>query len=293
MDSTQSLDFTLCPYAFYGGNSLYVRGREESVLIDPSLGVVARGAEALGVDRILNSHCHEDHTAGNSLFSDAACHLHERDLPGIRSLDAMLEIFGYPEPVYSGWKQALVERFHFSPRPDALPYQDGDVFDLGGGVRIRTIHAPGHTRGHCLLHIEPDDVLFLGDIDLSSFGPYYGDAWSSLDEFIPTLAKVRTLRARHYATFHHVGVIDHDTFLARLDRFEAKIPEREQRLLAYLAEPRDLDEIAEHRFIYRPEDPVPFATPVERWSMQQHVERLLREGRVHEVEPGRYQAGTP
>src|SRR6185295_8374979 len=107
-------------------------------------------------------------------------------------------------------------------------YHDGDVFDLGGGVRVRAIHAPGHTRGHSLLHVEPDDVLYLGDIDLSSFGPYYGDAWSSLEDFERTLAMVRAMPARWYATFHHVGVLEGQAaFLERLDRFAAVIVRRE------------------------------------------------------------------
>ena len=270
------------------GNSLLVRGSHEAVMIDPSLGVVARRDALPRVDRIVNSHCHEDHVAGNFLFPDAPVHLHEFDLPGIGSLDAMCEIFGYPEPIYTPWRKSLVEQFHFDPRPDAHPYRDGDVFDLGG-VRIRVIHAPGHTRGHCLLHVEPDDVLFLGDIDLSSFGPYYGDAWSCLDDFVTTLERVRRIDARHYATFHHIGVLDgREAFLERLDRFEGKIEEREQRLLEYLAEARSLDEIAEHRFIYRPGDAVVFATAVERSSMRQHLERLARDGRVREPEAGRY-----
>jgi glyoxylase-like metal-dependent hydrolase (beta-lactamase superfamily II) len=172
-----------------------------------------------------------------------------------------------------------------------VAYRDGDVFDLGGGVRVRAIHAPGHTRGHSLLHVEPDDVLYLGDIDLSSFGPYYGDAWSSLEDFERTLAMVRAMPARWYATFHHVGVLDgRAAFLERLDRFAAVIGAREERLLAFLAEPRTLDEIAAHRFVYRPGDPVSFAEPVERRSMGQHVVRLVAAGQVAEVEPGRFLA---
>jgi hypothetical protein len=140
-----------------------------------------------------------------------------------------------------------------------------------------------------MLHVEPDDVLYLGDIDLSSFGPYYGDAWSSLEDFERTLRAARAIEARWYATFHHIGVLEgRAAFLERLDRYTAVIVDREQRLLAYLAEPRTLDEIAAHRFVYRPQDPVPFAEPVERRSMGQHVARLGRDGRVREVEPGRF-----
>jgi len=56
----------------------------------------------------------------------------------------------------------------------------------------------------------------------------------------------------------------------------------------YLRQPHSLDEIASHRFIYRPQDPVPFAEAVERRSMGQHLDRLLQNGRLREVAPGRY-----
>jgi glyoxylase-like metal-dependent hydrolase (beta-lactamase superfamily II) len=271
------------------GNSLLVTGREESLLIDPSLSLVARQHRP-HVDRIVNSHCHEDHVAGNHLYPDVPCHLHELDLPGIRSLDAMMAIYGYSPATDRAFRSALVEQFHFVPRPDARPFHDGDVFDLGG-CRVHAIHAPGHTRGHCVLLVEPDGVLYLGDIDLSSFGPYYGDAWSSLVDFEATLAMVQRIEARWYATFHHVGVLDtRAAFLERLERFAAVIATREERLLAFLAAPHTLGEIVAHRFVYRQGDAVPFADDVERRSMTQHLERLLAGGRVREVEAGCYLA---
>jgi glyoxylase-like metal-dependent hydrolase (beta-lactamase superfamily II) len=273
------------------GNTLVVTGREEALVIDPSLGLLPRRERLPRVDRVLNSHCHEDHIAGNHLFPDVPWHLHEADRPGIRSLDGMLAIYGYPEPILSGFRRVVVDEFHFTARPDAQAFRDGDVFDLGG-ARVRVLHAPGHTRGHCLFWIEPDDVLYLADVDLSSFGPYYGDAWSDLGDFERTLAMLRDLAPRHWATFHHVGVLsERAAFVERLDRFEGKIAEREQRLLAFLRDaPRSLDEIARHRFVYRPEDDVAFAEPVEARSMEQHLTRLAAAGRVREVEPGRWLA---
>jgi glyoxylase-like metal-dependent hydrolase (beta-lactamase superfamily II) len=273
------------------GNSLVVRGSEEALIVDPSLGLLARRGRLPRVDRVLNSHCHEDHVAGNHLFPDAPWHLHEADLPGMRSLAGFLAIFGYGGVVGEHWAKAVVEQFHFTPRPDARAFRDGDAFDLGGGASVRAVHTPGHTRGHCAFWIEPDAVLYLGDIDLSSFGPYYGDAWSDLEDFERSLARVREIDARFYATFHHVGVLEgRAAFLERFDRFAAVIGRREERLLAFLAEPRSLDEIAAHRFVYRPEDAVAFADPVERRHMAQHLARLARAGRVREVEPGRFLA---
>jgi glyoxylase-like metal-dependent hydrolase (beta-lactamase superfamily II) len=275
------------------GRPLLVRGTHETVVIDPSLALVGRPGGAPPADRVLNSHCHEDHVAGNHLYPAAAWWLPEADLPGIRSLDGLMAIYGFAGPLREAFARVVVDEFHFTPRADAHAFRDGDVFDLGG-VRIRAVHAPGHTRGHSLFHVEPDDVLYLGDIDLSSFGPYYGDAWSSLDDFERTLAMVRDRPARWYATFHHVGALQgRAAFLERLDRFTAVIARREAALLDYLAEPRSLDDVAAHRFVYRPGDAVPYADTVERRSMSQHLARLAAAGRGVEATPGRFRRVRP
>jgi glyoxylase-like metal-dependent hydrolase (beta-lactamase superfamily II) len=271
------------------GNSLLVAGLDETVLVDPSVAVAEGRVDVPRVDRVLNSHCHEDHVAGNGRFAGVPWHFHEADAAGIRSLDGLMAIYGFDGQIDTTWRRVVLEQFHFTPRPDPTPFRDGDVFDLGGGVRIRVLHAPGHTRGHSFFLVEPDGVLYLGDVDLSSFGPYYGDAWSSLVDFEKTLAFARTLEARWYATFHHIGVVEgRAAFVEKLDRYAAVIADRERRLLEYLAEPHSLDEIAAHRFVYRPKDPVSFAEPVERRSMGQHVERLVAAGALREVEPGRF-----
>lgn len=277
------------------GNSLLVRGTRETVLIDPSLGVIPRRAALPPIDRLLFSHCHEDHIAGAHLFPDIPWHFHELDLPGIQSLDAMMEIYGFPEPIHSYFKKAVVETFHFTPRPDAEAFQSNTTFDLGG-VRVQVIHAPGHTRGHCCFLIESDPTpnqpsdnsfLFLGDIDLSGFGPYYGDAWSNLEDFERTIEQVRKIEARWYGTFHHIGVLDREAFLNRLDRFAAAITRRENNLLSYLTKPHNLNEIAQQNFIYS-QGKIASSEAVEHRSMIQHIERLLEQGTLKETKPGHW-----
>jgi DNA-binding transcriptional ArsR family regulator len=75
-----------------------------------------------------------------------------------------------------------------------------------------------------------------------------------------------------------------------LDAFAAVIGRREAALLEFLAEPHTMDEIVEHRFVYRPGVEMPFVTSVERRSMTMHLGRLLAAGGVVEVEPGRWRA---
>lgn len=262
------------------GNSLLVAGAETSVIIDPSLSLVG-AADPPHADMILSSHAHEDHLAGNG---------HHHDLQGLQSLDGLLEIYGMPAEVEAEWREVLLRDFHYREAPDARGFDDGDTFDLGA-VSVRAVHLPGHTRGHSGFLVEPDGVFYVGDIDLSGFGPYYGDAWSDLGDFEASIARCREIDARWYATFHHKGVIGgRREFLHLLDAFVSMIGERHGRLYDYLSEPRTLADIVDHRFVYRPGTELLWVDYVEERMMSQHLDRLVAAGDVAEVEPRRYRA---
>lgn len=271
------------------GNSLLVRGVGETVLIDPSIDVVSRGGAPAPVDAVINSHSHEDHMAGNGFFADARLHVHEADLPGAVSMDGLMAVYGLEGETRAAFEQTVLDEFHYTPRPDATGFTDGHVFDLGGGTQVESVHLPGHTRGHSGFRI--GDVFFLSDIDLTGFGPYYGDVWSDLDDFEASLVKVRDEEAEFYVTFHHKGVIEgREAFVELLDGFHSVIGRRHDAMLDFLAEPRSIAEMAEHRFIYRAHVEMAFLESVERRSAEMHVARMIRQGEATEVEPGRFRA---
>ncbi len=275
--------------AYPSGNSLVVRGSGETVLIDPSVTVVERGGAPAPLDAVINSHSHEDHMAGNGLFADARLHIHEADLPGAQSMDGLLDVYGLEGQTRDEFRSTLYEEFSYAPRPDAEGFHHGHVFDLGG-VTIEAVHLPGHTRGHSGFRIS-NGVFFLSDIDLTGFGPYYGDVWSDLEDFEASLAKVRAEDARWYVTFHHRGVIEgRERFLELLDEFAAVIPRRHDAMLAFLAEPRSIDDMVDHRFIYRKHVQHVFADSTERRCAGMHLQRMLARGEAAEVVPGRFQA---
>ena len=271
------------------GNSLVVRGEGEAVIIDPSVDVVARGGASVPVDAVINSHSHEDHLAGNGLFDTATVHIHHDDLPGARSLDGLMDVYGLTGEPRRAFADQVVEEFHYTPRPDARGFDDGHVWDLGQ-TQIEAVHLPGHTRGHSGFRIS-GGVFFLSDIDLTGFGPYYGDVWSDLEQFEESLVQIRDEQADYYVTFHHKGVIEgRETFLSMLDDFHAVIPRRHEAMLEFLAEPHTIEEMVEHRFIYRPHVQHVFADSVEHRCAVMHVERMLRRDEAVEVEPGRFRA---
>jgi hydroxyacylglutathione hydrolase len=273
------------------GNSVLVQGADATAIIDPSTSVVHRGGAPAPVDRVVLTHAHEDHVAGVHLFPDASVEVHHHDLAGVQSLDGLMAIYGMAPDADARFRGVLVQQFTYVARPDATGLVDGQQIDLGG-VTITVMHLPGHTAGHSGLLIEPDGVFITGDIDLSSFGPYYGDATSDLDAFEASLARAREVDARHYVTFHHKGVIDsRDAYVAAIDAFTGVIATRERRMVEFLRQvPRTLDDLAEHRFVYRPHVTVPFVASVERRSAAMSLRRLVDAGLIAEVEPGRFLA---
>ncbi|MBI5503798.1 MAG: MBL fold metallo-hydrolase [Deltaproteobacteria bacterium] len=255
------------------GNSVLVED-DLTLMVDPSTNVVAAGVDALGcrVDTVVNSHAHEDHFAGNFLFPEASLLLHEADAPAMVSLEALLAAYG------TDWAKLMVEQFNYQPRSDVRAVTDGEVLDLGRH-RVHFLHMPGHTAGHLCLRFEPEGVVFTGDLDLTRFGPYYGDANASLEDTIASLARLRELPdVRAFVSFHEAAIVRED-LRGAVDRYAAVLEERDDALLAFCSEPRTLAEIADRCIVYRKRyESIPWQAGVEAVMMGRHAERLVRLG---------------
>jgi glyoxylase-like metal-dependent hydrolase (beta-lactamase superfamily II) len=272
------------------GNQVIVRGTDTLAVFDtPLVAQELPGAAGLDdADLIILGHVHEDHMTALGRLQRVPLHVHAGDVEAARSWPGLAAHYGYPQAVLDELHGKIVREFRYTPRPDALSYEDGAIWELGG-VRVRAIHMPGHTRGHCVLMVEPHGIAFIGDIDLSSFGPYYGDATSSLAEFRQTLARIADLPATGWITSHHKGVIrDRSGFLSLLQAFTARLDAREARVLELLrAGARTLDDLAGSRVVYRPEANELWIDAAERHSIRQHLAELLHAGRIR-AEGDRY-----
>jgi glyoxylase-like metal-dependent hydrolase (beta-lactamase superfamily II) len=274
------------------GNQVLVRGGDTRVAFDTPQVANRIGADFDAVELVILGHVHEDHMAGLHRVPQARVQVHEADLAAAQSWEGLSAHFGYPAPVLADLRAKIERDFHYRPRPDATGYADGATWDLGGGVRVRAQHLPGHTAGHCALLVENEGLAFIGDIDLSGFGPYYGDATSNLADFRRTLAAVARLEARVWVTSHHRAVItDRPQFLDALAAFTAKIDQRRDRLLAMLAPgPQPLDALVRQGLLYPPGHDAPWVAFAERRSISLHLEELLADGQVRQLDDGRYAA---
>ena len=261
------------------GNQVVVRGRDTLAIFDTPLSATRFSEHLTEADLVLLSHVHEDHTAGLHLLPQAEVWVHEADVDALRSMAGLMAHYGYAPDAINAMESMVVDKFYFQPRPDARAYPDGHVWDLGG-CQVRAMHLPGHTRGHCALVVEPQGVAFIADIDLTGFGPYYGDACSSLTDFRESLARVARMEASVWVTSHHKGVItDQQQFLSLLENFRDRIDQRAEAILTALkGEGKTLVELEEQQFLYPKGFKNEYSADAERRTIELHLEELVVQG---------------
>jgi len=116
--------------------------------------------KALAIKFVLNTHGHPDHTCGNGIVKEkfhAPILIHEYDAYMLGK---------------SGKRTAEFLRFDVSsPQADKL-LRDGDLVKFGG-ITLKVMHTPGHSRGSISLLGESEvftgDTLFSGSIGRADF----------------------------------------------------------------------------------------------------------------------------
>lgn len=272
------------------GNQVIVQGGDTRVAFDTPRVALHIGADLDEVDAVILGHVHEDHMVALGRLARASVQVHQADLAAAQSWAGLSRHYGYPDAVLAQMRPLIERDFHYAPRPDATGYTDGTQWDLGAGVRVRAHHLPGHTAGHCALVVESEGLAFIGDIDLTGFGPYYGDATSDLGQFQHSLARIKDIDARVWVTSHHRGVVtERADFLRQLARYRAKIDERSDILLGHLRErPHTLDDLAARGLLYPAGYDVPYAASAERRSIGLHLEQLQAQGVVQRDADSRF-----
>jgi glyoxylase-like metal-dependent hydrolase (beta-lactamase superfamily II) len=264
------------------GNQVIVQGADSRAAFDSPLVSCGIGDDFEQADLVIQGHIHEDHTTGLARLSDTPVYTHKADLPAIQSWEGCEAAYGYDKKTWKAQKKYMLGKFNFAVRPDAIGYEDDAVWDLGGGVKVRAVHMPGHTAGHCILLVEPVGLAFLGDIELSGFGPYYGDHTSSLAETRLTLKRLTSIPANIWLSSHHRGLYTDRTSLLRdLLAFESKIEKRERRILSLLGDrPRCLEELLAQGVLWPPGFDAFWVKATERRTISLHLEELVANGSV-------------
>ena len=239
------------------------------VLIDPGAGLKALNAlkQDAFVDIVVNTHCHYDHIFCNHLFEGSRIIINEKEARCFRDRRFLGMNLGMEEVYGRAWVDSWIERIA-DPSTTKSPYSPqnshnwwlstarldgeyrwGEVMDFGK-TKMHVIGAPGHSAGFNCLYFPEHGAMYVADIDLTSFGPWYGGSDGDIDLFISSCEKIMSLECRFYITGHEKGVLGRQDFIFGLKKFIKVIDDRDNRILSLLAKPLSMKEIVDKGPIY-------------------------------------------
>lgn len=229
-------------------HSFLVEG-DARALIDTGAGIerLRRLCNRAHLDMIIASHSHPDHTAGNWLFDDLPIHAPRQAADTFGRLAALSERFTESGPLAETWRRFIGERMGFRDAQPTHTFDDNHHFDFGK-VRFVAFHAPGHMIDHTCFFEPTHGVLLSFDIDLTSFGPWYGHRESDIEQFKTSIRRVMALRPKIVIS-SHMGIIK-DGVQARLSRFLAVFDEREAMIRRLMEAGYSLTEMVDLSPIY-------------------------------------------
>ena len=239
-----------------------------------------------GIDLVIFTHYHRDHVYYAHIFEEYPKAAHFLDAPALESVDAFLEYTGFQ--VNSNQMKESARLFR-DIKPIALDrlLHNGETLDLGK-VRLKLLHTPGHTPGHSSFLIN-DDLLFAGDLDLSRFGPWYGNVKSSLEDIIHSIKRLQELQPPRVVTSHSHSRVVTENISEKFQKYYEVIEERDRIILDLLQRrPAYLNELVGQQVIYRNYHNNENIYRFERSMIYHHLCRLEKQKQVALDDQGRY-----
>ena len=261
-------------------HSIYIEGA--GVLIDPASDRerLIRLKKESGVKAVWLSHWHEDHITHLDLFEDLPLMISKKDAPMLSDIELFLDGYGIEnEDHRKFWREIMVDQFHYRPRKPHKFFQGDQKIHLEA-VSVEVLHTPGHTPGHFAFFFKEPEVLFLGDYDLTWFGPWYGDRESSIEETIQSVERLKNIPAKIWLTGHETGVFESNPG-ELWDKYLGVIEDRTQKLLKHLKKPKTMTEIVDAWIVYgRKREPEAFFAFAEEALMKKHLDMLIEKSMV-------------
>lgn len=279
--------------------SLLINDGNTAAIIDPGA-----GAETLlnfmgkqKPDIVINTHYHFDHISGNYLFPEAKLFINPIEIDCFPNLDRIAKYLGieeiYGKDGVADWIKNVanptIAQTEFSPsrRHEWLlstrTSADSYTFDADweiGKVRIVMVHAPGHTDGFCCPYFPDEGIVYTGDIDLTTFGPWYAGTDGNIEQFIASAQRIAQLDADWFITGHQEGILSWVDFINKLEQFLDVIHKRQKRLVTLLEAGIKPEDIPNYGLLYPPKYQVdPWIAMWERITVRKHLEYYTRQSK--------------
>jgi hydroxyacylglutathione hydrolase len=267
--------------------SLYINSKDK-VLMDTGADPAELVAldDQYGVELVVNTHYHPDHTLHNHLFRNAEKWINPLEFETIQSIEGIARGNG----VYQEWGPEGVEALRKHMPKEWVQnlgeisgtYQYEEEYNFGG-VKVNFLHTPGHTKGYSSPYFPELGVVFAGDFDMTSFGPWYFGTDGDIDAFIKSGNCLLQLDADTYITGHQKGVFTKQDFTDAMGKFLAIIDQRDEIIDKYVRQGMNFEELTNIGIFYPKKILSTFILRTwERSGIRKHLQRLGYD--VHESE---------
>ena len=253
---------------------------KETILIDTGCGIenLQTLKEKYRINCVINSHTHPDHSAGNWIFKDTTESI-EVPIQGFNTSGNILALskrFTEPGEIAKYWRNHVPKKMGMKNCRPTQSFNHKSEFDLGD-VKLLPIYTPGHTIDHYCFYEPNDQILFSFDIDLTSFGPWYGHRESNIPQFKESISKLKELDTKILVSAHK-GIITED-IQKQLEVFNQKFETRTKKIQDLLSVGvLTLDQLVDNKPIY---GEFPYAEPLLRYWESQMIKKHLTEIQHH------------
>jgi hydroxyacylglutathione hydrolase len=238
------------------GTNTYLVGRRDPILIDTGAGVpdyVPLLEHYLGErgftqpSRVILTHRHRDHLGGVE-------QLRER-FRGLRVSKMRHKDAGLPEPIED--------------------LRDGETVH-GEGVTLVPVYTPGHASDHLCYYLVEERALFTGDVILGGSTTVIPADDGDLLDYLASLRRLLGLDLQRIYPAHGPVIEDGP---AKVREYLEHRMLRERQIIEALADHVEtIAEIVKRIYV----DVAPALHPVAALSVESHLKKLVREGRVQE-----------
>ena len=103
----------------------------------------------------------------------------------------MIPYYGLDNTIAEDLLDPIIEGYRIENTEIEKTIEHDEIIRINN-YRLRVIHTPGHTAGHCCFYEENSKIAFLADIDLTRF-IFYGCLDSNLIDYEKSIEKLEKL----------------------------------------------------------------------------------------------------
>ncbi len=240
------------------------------------------GRKITDITQIILTHFHVDHkghAAEIQRISDCDIICHPLAQKGVETLDGTVEFYGIKgHRYYERWREMIAMRMPYVIADYRVTghFKDGETITIGD-TQLIAIHAPGHTQDHTVFGINGKDVLMMVDIDLTRFGPWYGNKVSVISKFRESISKVINLEPAVGISSHLINPVS-ENLDTRLREYLKVFAIREQKIISLVKKGVDtVESLSEVPTIY-PRIPYDAYLIFEEYMLIKHIEDMTHRG---------------